>query len=161
MQSYPMGGAKRAENGPTYLGGPPNDLEDSEDRRSAGGHGNQHVRLRCAQVTSSTRRSARLDGEPRQTSFRDFAAPDAKLLFRRDEKLRSPRWRDSHRANEFYRAILGSNSSTPARRRKPHQTRTLPLSPRLNLSVTFAGSLLGVRGLAAMFETGRAVWRNR
>jgi hypothetical protein len=28
----------------------PNDLEDSEDRRSVGGHGNQHVRLRIAQV---------------------------------------------------------------------------------------------------------------
>ena len=27
-----------------------NDLEDSEDCRSAGGHGNQHVRLRCAQI---------------------------------------------------------------------------------------------------------------
>jgi hypothetical protein len=25
-------------------------LEDSEDRRSVGGHGNQHVRLRIAQV---------------------------------------------------------------------------------------------------------------
>jgi hypothetical protein len=31
-----------------------NDLEDSEDRRGAGGHGNQHVRLRCAQVDSIT-----------------------------------------------------------------------------------------------------------
>jgi hypothetical protein len=27
-----------------------NDLENSEDCRSAGGHGNQHVRLRCAQI---------------------------------------------------------------------------------------------------------------
>jgi hypothetical protein len=27
-----------------------NDLENSEDRRSAGGHGNQHVRLRSAQI---------------------------------------------------------------------------------------------------------------
>ena len=32
---------------PTLLGGP-DDLEDSEDCRSAGGHGNQHVRLRGA-----------------------------------------------------------------------------------------------------------------
>ena len=34
---------------PNYLGDP-NDLENSEDSRSAGGHGNQHVRLRCAQI---------------------------------------------------------------------------------------------------------------
>jgi hypothetical protein len=31
---------------------PRNDLENSEDCRSAGGHGNQHVRLRCAQIVS-------------------------------------------------------------------------------------------------------------
>ena len=30
----------------------PNDLENSEDCRSAGGHGNQHVRLRSAQLGS-------------------------------------------------------------------------------------------------------------
>jgi hypothetical protein len=30
--------------------GDPNDLEDSEDCRSAGGHGNQYVRLRSAQI---------------------------------------------------------------------------------------------------------------
>jgi hypothetical protein len=29
-----------------------NDLEDSENRRSAGGHGNQHVRLRGTQIDS-------------------------------------------------------------------------------------------------------------
>jgi hypothetical protein len=34
---------------PNYSGDP-NDLENSEDSRSAGGHGNQHVRLRCAQI---------------------------------------------------------------------------------------------------------------
>jgi hypothetical protein len=34
---------------PNYLGDL-NDLENSEDSRSAGGHGNQHVRLRCAQI---------------------------------------------------------------------------------------------------------------
>ena len=34
---------------PNYLGDP-NDLENSEDRRGAGGHGNQHVRLRRAQI---------------------------------------------------------------------------------------------------------------
>ena len=33
-----------------YLGEHGNDLENPEDRRSAGGHGNQHVRLRSAQV---------------------------------------------------------------------------------------------------------------
>ena len=32
--------------------GDSNGLENSEDRRSAGGHGNQHVRLRVAQITS-------------------------------------------------------------------------------------------------------------
>jgi hypothetical protein len=36
------------------------DLEDTEDCRSAGGHGNQHVRLRGAQVRL-VKRSARLD----------------------------------------------------------------------------------------------------
>ena len=36
----------------------PNGLENSKNRRSAGGHGNQHVRLRSAQVGRS-RRSAR------------------------------------------------------------------------------------------------------
>lgn len=41
----------------SYLGDP-NDLENSEDRRGAGGHGNQHVRLRRAQIDS--KRSARL-----------------------------------------------------------------------------------------------------
>ena len=41
--------------------GDPNDLEDSEDRRSAGGHGNQHVRLRGAQI--APKRSARLRQE--------------------------------------------------------------------------------------------------
>jgi len=34
---------------PNYLGDP-NDLENSKDRRGAGGHGNQHVRLRRAQI---------------------------------------------------------------------------------------------------------------
>jgi hypothetical protein len=38
--------------------GDPNDLENSDDCRSAGGHGNQHVRLRSAQI--NRRRSARL-----------------------------------------------------------------------------------------------------
>src|SRR5215813_13900816 len=38
--------------------GETHDLEDPEDCRSAGGHGNQHVRLRGAQIT---KRSARLD----------------------------------------------------------------------------------------------------
>jgi hypothetical protein len=30
--------------------GDPNELENSKDRRTAGGHGNQHVRLRSAQI---------------------------------------------------------------------------------------------------------------
>ena len=34
---------------PNYLGDP-NELENSEDCRGAGGHGNQHVRLRSAQI---------------------------------------------------------------------------------------------------------------
>lgn len=33
--------------------GDPNELENSEDCRSAGGHGNQHVRLRDAQIDAS------------------------------------------------------------------------------------------------------------
>jgi hypothetical protein len=47
-----------------------NDLENSEDHRSAGGYGNQHVRLRGAQI-NVPKRSARLDRrcfEPWQTS---------------------------------------------------------------------------------------------
>ena len=45
-----------------------NELENSEDRRSVGRHGNQHVRLRITQVTS--RRPACSDApiEPRQAS---------------------------------------------------------------------------------------------
>jgi hypothetical protein len=43
---------------PNYLGDP-NDLENSEDCRGAGGHGNQHVRLRSAQI-DCIERSARL-----------------------------------------------------------------------------------------------------
>jgi hypothetical protein len=39
----------RRDVAPTYLGDP-NDLENSEDCRGAGGHGNQHVRLRSAQI---------------------------------------------------------------------------------------------------------------
>jgi hypothetical protein len=39
--------------------GDPNELENSEDCRSAGGHGNQYVRLRGPQI-DSLRRSARL-----------------------------------------------------------------------------------------------------
>src|SRR5712675_2549777 len=35
---------------PTLLGRNPDELESSEDCRSAGGHGNQHVRLRGAQI---------------------------------------------------------------------------------------------------------------
>ena len=50
----------------------PNDLEDSEDRRSVGGHGNQHVRLRIAQVdrieTSCPALAALRCLEPRQAS---------------------------------------------------------------------------------------------
>jgi hypothetical protein len=38
-----------AEFAPNFLGGW-NDLEGSENCRSAGGHGNQHVRLRSAQI---------------------------------------------------------------------------------------------------------------
>ena len=38
-----------AEFAPNFLGGW-NDLEDSKNCRSAGGHGNQHVRLRSAQI---------------------------------------------------------------------------------------------------------------
>ena len=44
---------------PTLLGRNPDELENSEDRGSAGGHGNQHVRLRGASIDAS-KRSARL-----------------------------------------------------------------------------------------------------
>ena len=49
--------------------GDPNELENSEDCRSAGGHGNQHVRLRDAQIGAS-RRSARL---PQRSAARAVA----------------------------------------------------------------------------------------
>ena len=50
-----------------------NGLESSEDCRGAGGHGNQHVRLRSAQINRKGR-SARL---PAATScFEPWQAPD-------------------------------------------------------------------------------------
>ena len=39
---------------PALLGRDPDELENSEDCRSAGGHGNQHVRLRGASIDAST-----------------------------------------------------------------------------------------------------------
>jgi hypothetical protein len=39
---------------PALLGRNPDELENSEDCRSAGGHGNQHVRLRGASIDVST-----------------------------------------------------------------------------------------------------------
>jgi hypothetical protein len=39
---------------PALLGRNPDELENSEDCRSAGGHGNQHVRLRGASIDAST-----------------------------------------------------------------------------------------------------------
>src|SRR5215213_5609912 len=39
---------------PALLGRNPDELENSEDCRSAGGHGNQHVRLRGASIGAST-----------------------------------------------------------------------------------------------------------
>src|SRR2546430_17371075 len=48
---------------PTVLGRNPDELENSEDFGSAGGLGNQHVRLRGAKVNESTR-SARLHTLP-------------------------------------------------------------------------------------------------
>jgi hypothetical protein len=44
---------------PALLGRNPDELENSEDCGSAGGHGNQHVRLRGASIDAS-KRSARL-----------------------------------------------------------------------------------------------------
>ena len=57
----------------------PNGLESSEDRGSAGRHGNQHVRLRCAQVRLTTCRG--FDGEHRRSrgSVRD--APGAHTIW--------------------------------------------------------------------------------
>ena len=48
---------------PALLGRNPDELENSEDRGSAGGHGNQHVRLRGASIDAS-KRSARLRQQP-------------------------------------------------------------------------------------------------
>ena len=45
------------------LGRNPDELENSEDCGSAGGHGNQHVRLRGASIDAS-KRSARLRQQP-------------------------------------------------------------------------------------------------
>src|SRR5947199_10723218 len=39
----------------TKMRRPPDGLENSENRRSAGRHGNQHVRLRRAQISASRR----------------------------------------------------------------------------------------------------------
>ena len=52
----------------------PNDLENSEDCRSAGGHGNQHVRLRCAQIVSikSIRPAAKQRSAPGRFSVSDL-----------------------------------------------------------------------------------------
>ena len=67
---------------PDYLGDP-NDLENSEDCRSAGGHGNQHVRLRGASIDAS-KRSARLRqrlvaaGRASCTIPRKFSSPCSK-----------------------------------------------------------------------------------
>jgi hypothetical protein len=61
---------------PALLGRNPDELENSEDRRSAGGHGNQHVRLRIAQVdhieTFCPALAALCCFEPRQTSGAGF-----------------------------------------------------------------------------------------
>ena len=48
---------------PALLGRNPDELENSEDCGSAGGHGNQHVRLRGASIDAS-KRSARLQQQP-------------------------------------------------------------------------------------------------
>ena len=48
---------------PALLGRNPDELENSEDCGSAGGHGNQHVRLRGASIDAS-KRSARLRQQP-------------------------------------------------------------------------------------------------
>lgn len=64
---------------PNLLGGP-DDLEDSEDCRGAGGHGNQHVRLRSTQVdcieTICPALAALCCFEPRQTSGSGFPVRD-------------------------------------------------------------------------------------
>ena len=60
----------------------PNDLEDSEDCRSVGGHGNQHVRLRSAQIDCIETICRGSGGvcrfEPRQTSVSKFPVRDVK-----------------------------------------------------------------------------------
>ena len=65
-------GSPSARTRARLVGRIPNDLEDSEDCRSVGGHGNQHVRLRIAQVdgieTFCPALAAPCCFEPRQTS---------------------------------------------------------------------------------------------
>jgi hypothetical protein len=61
---------------PALLGRNPDELENSEDCGSAGGHGNQHVRLRGASIDAS-KRSARLL---------------QRLLLRAGQAVRSPKF---------------------------------------------------------------------
>ena len=63
-----------------------NDLEDSKNRRSAGGHGNQHVRLRGAQIdrieTICPARSAICASSRGRRPPRDFKTIPARLVRR-------------------------------------------------------------------------------
>ena len=82
--------SNRFENGGS------NGLEGSKDYRSVGGHGNQHVRLRSAQVSLSVGRPARFEEpifafEPRQApegpnmqaeDFSDFSKKFSTVCFR-------------------------------------------------------------------------------
>jgi hypothetical protein len=56
--------------------GDPNDLEDSEDRRSVGGHGNQHVRLRISQGGHRYRASVRIHDRHRHRQCRRARIPE-------------------------------------------------------------------------------------
>ena len=117
---------------PTLLGRNPDELENSEDCGSAGGHGNQHVRLRGASVDAS-KRSARLRqpvcccGSGKLTIPRKFSTTCFKGTARILQSAREL-------ASDGRRKGIQPNFLCPiriprgpvARRRSPHHARVRP-----------------------------------
>src|SRR5262249_20652218 len=91
---------------PHHLG-EPNDLENSEDCRSAGGHGNQHVCLRSAQIMR--KRSARLRQAP-------VASRGRRLVFRPPK----------NRFERTARSEVSSSLSSQAPRKPSAPSRSFP-----------------------------------
>jgi hypothetical protein len=58
---------------PVYKGESQNGLESTKDRRSAGGHGNQHVRLRRPQISGDGRLTFIAGGPPGVTRSRSWS----------------------------------------------------------------------------------------